>query len=184
VVDLGASPGGWLQVAREIVGPEGLVLGVDIKPISPIPFPNVHLIEADIYDLEIGKKILNELRGFADVLLSDLSPQIIGAWDVDHARQIDLARRAIAIAKNVLRPKGNALIKMFHGPELKGLQEKLGRCSFGAACTSRKLVDRRAARSTSWVLDLGIGSRRSERVWKVRLRMRMAGIGMLLLNRI
>ena len=68
MVDLGASPGGWLQVAREIVGPEGLVIGVDIKPISPIPFPNVHLLEGDIYDPEIEKKIVTVERFHVDVV--------------------------------------------------------------------------------------------------------------------
>jgi 23S rRNA (uridine2552-2'-O)-methyltransferase len=162
VVDLGASPGGWLQVAREIVGPEGLVIGVDIKPISPIPFPNVHLLEGDIYDPEIEKKILNELGGSADVLLSDLSPQIIGAWDVDHARQIDLARRAIAIAKNVLRPKGNALIKMFHGPELKGLQEDAGKMYY----QSRLYKPQASRPESSEIYFLGLGLKK----WVTRER--------------
>lgn len=142
-----------MQVAREIVGPEGLVLGVDIKLISPIPFPNVHLIEGDIYDPGIETKILNDLGGSADVLLSDLSPQIIGSWDVDHARQIDLARRAIAIAKNVLRLKGNALIKMFHGPELKGLQEEAGRMFY----QSRLYKPQASRPESSEIYFLGLG---------------------------
>lgn len=154
-------------MAREIVGPEGLVLGVDIKPISPIPFPNVHLIEADIYDPEIEKKILNELGGSADVLLSDLSPQIIGAWDVDHARQIDLARRAIAIAKNVLRPKGNALIKMFHGPELKGLQEEAGRMFY----QSRLYKPKASRPESSEIYFLGLGLKK----WVAREREEIEG---------
>jgi 23S rRNA (uridine2552-2'-O)-methyltransferase len=167
VVDLGASPGGWLQVAREIVGPEGLVIGVDIKPISPIPFPNVHLLEGDIYDLEIEKRILNELGGSADVLLSDLSPQIIGAWDVDHARQIDLARRAIAIAKSVLRPKGNALIKMFHGPELKGLQEEAGKMFY----QSRLYKPQASRPESSEIYFLGLGLKK----WVTREREKAEG---------
>ena len=149
------------------MGPEGLVLGVDIKPISPIPFPNVHLMEADIYDPEIEKKILNELRGFADVLLSDLSPQIIGAWDVDHARQIDLARRAIAIVKNVLRPRGNALIKMFHGPELKGLQEEAGKMFF----RSRLYKPQASRPESSEIYFLGLGLRN----WVAKEREGMEG---------
>ena len=123
IVDLGAQPGGWLQVARETVGPEGLILGVDIKEIPPLNWPNVRLLTMDVYAEDIVDRIVEELGGPADVLLSDLAPGIIGAWDVDHARQVDLARRALAIAEKVLRHDGNALIKLFHGQELKRLQD-------------------------------------------------------------
>jgi len=110
VVDLGSQPGGWLQIVREAVGPEGLVLGIDIKKIEPLPYPNVKLIEADIYSEDLPMRIVSELKGPADVVLSDLAPTIIGAWDVDHARQVDLARAA--------------LIKLFHGPELRRFQDE------------------------------------------------------------
>ena len=124
VVDLGSNPGGWLQVARDIVGPEGLVIGVDIKRVEPIRFPNVRILQADIYAEDIVQRILSETKGPVDAVVSDLSPSIIGAWDVDHARQIDLARVAFRIAKEILKHNGNALIKLFQGPELKGFQEE------------------------------------------------------------
>ena len=123
VVDLGAQPGGWLQVAREVIGPEGLVLGIDIKQIAPLPAGNIRLLEVDVYAEGIADRIIAELNGPADTVLSDLAPSIIGAWDVDHARQVDLARRALEIAEKVLDHKGNALIKLFHGPELKKVQD-------------------------------------------------------------
>ena len=124
VVDLGAQPGGWLQIAREIVGPEGLVLGVDVKTIEPLPFSNVKLIEADIHAEDLPKRIVSELNGPADVVLSDLAPAIIGSWDVDHARQVDLARAAFRVVQEILRKGGNTLIKLFHGPELRKFQEE------------------------------------------------------------
>lgn len=123
VVDLGAQPGGWLQVAREAVGPEGLVLGIDIKEIQPLFSANVKLLQMDVYSEDIADRIIAELDGPANAVLSDLAPTIIGAWDVDHARQVDLARRALEITEKVLNHKGNALIKLFHGPELKKLQD-------------------------------------------------------------
>jgi 23S rRNA (uridine2552-2'-O)-methyltransferase len=123
VVDLGAQPGGWLQVARETVGPDGIVLGIDLKEIQPLPADNVKLLKMDVYSEDIVDRILAELGGPADALLSDLAPSIIGAWDVDHARQVGLARRAVEIAEKVLDQRGNALIKLFHGPELKRLQD-------------------------------------------------------------
>jgi len=124
VVDLGSQPGGWLQIAREAVGPEGLVLGIDIKKIEPLPYSNVRLIEADIYSEDLPRRIVSELKGPADLVLSDLAPTIIGAWDVDHARQVDLARAALRIVQEVLKQEGNAFIKLFHGPELRRFQDE------------------------------------------------------------
>jgi len=126
IVDLGAQPGGWLQIAREVVGPGGLVLGVDIKTIQPLNASNVKLLTMDVYAKDIVNRIVEELGGPADTLLSDLAPGIIGAWDVDHARQVDLARRAFEIAERVLCHHGNALVKLFHGPELKKLEDEAG----------------------------------------------------------
>jgi len=123
VVDLGAQPGGWLQVARETVGPGGIIVGIDIKDIQPLPADNVKLLKIDVYAEDISERIISELNGPANALLSDLAPSIIGAWDVDHARQVDLARRALEIAERVLDYKGNAFIKLFHGPELKKLYD-------------------------------------------------------------
>ncbi len=122
VVDLGAQPGGWLQVARETVGPNGTVLGIDIKDIQPVA-DNVKVLNMDVYSEDISDRIISLLGGPANAVLSDLAPSIIGAWDVDHARQVDLARRAVEIAEKVLDYHGNALIKLFHGPELKRLQD-------------------------------------------------------------
>jgi 23S rRNA (uridine2552-2'-O)-methyltransferase len=122
VVDLGAQPGGWLQVARETVGPDGLVVGIDLKDIQPVS-PNVKLLKMDVYAEDVPDRIIAELGGPANAVLSDLAPSIIGAWDVDHARQVDLARRALEIAEKVLDHNGNVLIKLFEGPERKKLQD-------------------------------------------------------------
>lgn len=123
VLDLGCHPGGWLQVSREVVGPEGFVLGVDLKPVVSLLQANVIVLSLDIYAPDAIKQILAELKGPADVVISDLAPSIIGAWDVDHARQVDLARTALQITKEVLRQKGNVLIKLFQGPELRPFQD-------------------------------------------------------------
>lgn len=153
IVDLGAQPGGWLQVARETVGPEGLVLGVDIKDITPLYSSNVKLLTMDVYAEDIVDRILHELGGPADALLSDLAPGIIGAWDVDHARQVDLARRALEIAEKVLRHDGNALIKLFHGPELKRLEDDAGLMFY----KSRLLKPKASRPESSELYFLGLG---------------------------
>lgn len=79
VLDLGAAPGGWLQVASENVDAyEGRVLGVDLKPIKPLYAENVATIVGDVRDLEVQEEILNAFEGKADVILSDMAPDVIG----------------------------------------------------------------------------------------------------------
>jgi 23S rRNA (uridine2552-2'-O)-methyltransferase len=118
VVDLGAAPGGWIQAARKIVGKNGFVLGVDLKPIAPFPQEYVRTIVADFTDPETLTQIMDFLPRKADVVLSDASPNISGIWEVDHARQIDLAAQALKIALSILRPSGNFFVKVFEGDML------------------------------------------------------------------
>jgi 23S rRNA (uridine2552-2'-O)-methyltransferase len=120
VVDLGAAPGGWIQAARKIVGKTGFVLGVDLKPIAPFPQEYVRTIVADLTAHETLGQILDFLPGKADVVISDASPNISGVWEVDNARQIDLASQALEIALSVLRPSGNFFVKVFEGDMLPG----------------------------------------------------------------
>ena len=115
VVDLGAAPGGWLQVSRKIVGELGFVLGVDVRRIKPLGFDNVFTIVGSIGDPEIIGRIKAILPRPADVVLSDVSPRVSGVWEVDHARQIGLAERSLEIAREVLRREGNFLVKVFQG---------------------------------------------------------------------
>ncbi|MEW6592522.1 MAG: RlmE family RNA methyltransferase [Candidatus Hadarchaeota archaeon] len=115
VVDLGAAPGGWLQVAGERVGESGFVLGVDIQPIKKLPQKNISVILGDITldsTLELVKK---NLPRKADVILSDVSPGITGVWDVDHFRSIELARTTLKAAGVLLAPGGKFLVKVFQG---------------------------------------------------------------------
>ena len=120
VVDLGAAPGGWIQAARKIAGKTGFVLGVDLKPIAPFPQEYVRTIVADLTAPETLHQILNFLPRKADVVISDASPNISGVWEVDNARQIDLASQALKIALSVLRPSGNFFVKVFEGDMLPG----------------------------------------------------------------
>ncbi len=114
VVDLGAFPGGWIQGARWLVGEVGYVFGVDLKPIEPFSWPNVKTLVSDITTMEEGE-ILKQLPRKADVVLSDTSPNISGVWEVDNARQIDLARASLRIAATLLHRGGNLLVKAFQG---------------------------------------------------------------------
>jgi 23S rRNA (uridine2552-2'-O)-methyltransferase len=118
VVDLGAAPGGWIQAARKIVGKTGFVLGVDLKSIEPFTQEYIRTIVADITDPETLQQILLFLPRKPDVVISDASPNISGVWEVDHARQIDLATQALELAVKLLRPEGNFFVKVFEGDML------------------------------------------------------------------
>ncbi|MEM2465734.1 MAG: RlmE family RNA methyltransferase [Candidatus Bathyarchaeia archaeon] len=118
VVDLGAAPGGWIQAARKIAGAKGFVLGVDIKPIDPFPERNIRTITGDITEPDTAQQILEMLPRRADVVISDVSPNISGIWELDHARQIDLAQKALEIALETLKPGGNFFVKVFQGDML------------------------------------------------------------------
>ena len=115
VVDLGAAPGGWIQAARKMTGKHGFVLGIDLKPIDPFTQEYVRTIIADLTEPGIVEQILSFLPRKADAVISDAAPNITGVWEVDHARQIDLATKALEIAQCILRPQGNFFVKVFEG---------------------------------------------------------------------
>ncbi len=111
VVDLGAAPGGWLQVARQLSG--GRIVGVDLEEIEPIP--DVIALQADITQESTVDMIKNALGGSADVVICDAAPNLTGAWEMDHAVSIDLARSALRAALKLLKPRGNFVVKVFQG---------------------------------------------------------------------
>lgn len=125
VLDLGAAPGGWLQASRQLVGESGFVMGVDIQPIAPLKFENVTIMVADITSEAISDELKTRLSGKFDVIVADLSPNVTGVWEVDHARQTELARCALRIARTMLKPTGNMLVKVFQGSELKDFQNDM-----------------------------------------------------------
>ena len=111
VVDLGAAPGGWLQVAQKLS--DGKIVGIDLEPIEPVP--GTVTFRADITQESTVDLVKSALGGDADVVISDAAPNLTGAWDMDHAVSIDLGRSALKMAKALLRPRGNFLVKVFQG---------------------------------------------------------------------
>ncbi|PCN50566.1 23S rRNA (uridine(2552)-2'-O)-methyltransferase [Candidatus Geothermarchaeota archaeon ex4572_27] len=114
VLDLGSAPGGWLQYIAERVGVDGLVVGVDVKPIKPLGKSNVKILNMDIFD----RSLVEELKKIApefDVITSDVSANVTGVWDVDVARSIDINLRVLQIADGVLRTGGCVVSKVFEG---------------------------------------------------------------------
>ena len=155
VVDLGATPGGWTQVARQLVEDSGFVLAVDLKPIVPVDEPNVLTIVGDVSDPKTAKSIREFLPSSADVVISDVSPNVSGVWELDHARQIDLASQSLRIATHILRHGGNFFVKVFQGSTTNKFVDE-ARKHFGFV----KLVKPKASRSKSAELYLlGMGFR-------------------------
>jgi len=158
VVDLGAAPGGWIQAARKIVGPNGFILGVDLKPIEPFPEDNIKTIIGDITEKETVQAIMEILPRKADVVVSDVSPNISGVWEVDHARQIDCAQAALKIALEVLKPDGNFFVKIFEGDMLKEFLGEMKRYFKDV-----KLIKPKASRAkSSEIFILGLHLRKPE----------------------
>jgi 23S rRNA (uridine2552-2'-O)-methyltransferase len=120
VVDLGAAPGSWLQVVREITG--GKVLGIDLSPIAPLE--GVRTISADFTDLSIPPEV-GSLLGTVNVVLSDASPKLSGQRSYDQSRSIALGEEALAFACRVLKPGGNFLVKSFQGEDFNHLLERV-----------------------------------------------------------
>ena len=114
VLDLGCAPGGWLQVAVQAAGNRGKVIGVDISYVEEIH--GTEILRADIENDGIHEEIANAAGRKVNAIVCDLSPQVIGSWSVDHARQISLNYSAAVIMERVLAPKGNAVFKVFDGP--------------------------------------------------------------------
>jgi len=158
VVDLGAAPGGWTQASLRIVGSKGFVLGVDLKRMEPIDQPNVRTILGDVTDSQTTQNIKESLPRSADVVISDVSPNVSGIWELDHARQIDLARRSLEVATSILKPNGNFFVKVFQGDMLNDfVKEVKQHFSF------IKLVKPKASRAKSaelYVLGMNFRFRR------------------------
>jgi 23S rRNA (uridine2552-2'-O)-methyltransferase len=114
VLDLGAAPGGWCQIAAREVGPAGFVLGVDLEPIARLP-PPVTTWVADAFAPELLERLRAEGRAPYDTVLSDLAPKTSGVRGTDEARSLALAERALEVARQVLTPAGGLVVKVFMG---------------------------------------------------------------------
>jgi len=126
VLDLGAAPGGWMQVASELVGPEGLIVGVDLSPIR-LKEKNVVAVKMDVHDPALPDKARALLGGEADVILSDLSPVVSGVWELDQTRQVDLTLRVLELAGSLLKESGSIFCKLFEGERAQEVRDEFRR---------------------------------------------------------
>lgn len=114
VVDLGAAPGGWSQLAAKLVGEKGKVYALDILPMPPLP--EVDFIQGDFRDDAVLQQLLDHLQSTpVDLVISDMAPNLSGMRTVDQPRAMYLAELALDFAQRVLKPKGGFIIKTFQG---------------------------------------------------------------------
>ncbi|MFB5611291.1 MAG: RlmE family RNA methyltransferase [Nitrosopumilaceae archaeon] len=113
VLDLGCAPGGWTQVAVQLAGNQGKVMGVDTSYVEDIP--GAELLRGDIEDESIVDEIFDYFERKVNAVICDISPNVTGNWSVDHAKQISLNYSCAKIMDQVLAYKGNALFKVFDG---------------------------------------------------------------------
>jgi 23S rRNA (uridine2552-2'-O)-methyltransferase len=106
-----------------VVGNSGFVFGVDLQTITALPFRNVLTMIGDLTKPEVIDEIRKVAGPSFDVVLSDLAPNVSGVWEIDHARQIELARCAVRVGGVMLRASGNMLVKVFQGSEVKEFQD-------------------------------------------------------------
>lgn len=138
VLDLGCHPGSWLKYAAQRVGAKGRVVGIDLVA-TPAPAAWVEVTAGDVFTWDATA--LPDAGSF-DAVLSDMAPATTGVRVTDHARSMALAERALEIARQVLRPGGLLLIKVFSGEDIQGLEAELRR-SFAALTRERPPAVRR-----------------------------------------
>jgi len=146
VVDLGAAPGSWSQYAVSKLGEKGRVIAVDLLPMEPIS--GVHYIHGDFSDETVLKALLSELGDAkADLVLSDMAPNISGNRSVDQPRAMYLAELALELAVSVLNKDGAFVCKLFHG---EGFDEFIRDCRqrFKQVKVRKPAASRPASRET------------------------------------
>ncbi len=140
VVDLGAAPGGWSQVARHRMGPRGQVWAIDLLPMVPIE--GVNFIQGDFNDAAVSYSLVQALpKTGVDLVLSDLAPNVSGVALYDQARATDLWEAALKFSVNTLKQNGKFLVKAFHGGDFEAFVV-LMRSVFESVSTRKPVASR------------------------------------------
>ena len=126
VLDLGAAPGGWSQVAVELVGEKGKVIGVDLEKVKPLEPVNFIFIQGDMTKEKTKERVREHFQeDKCDTVISDMSPNITGNYSMDQARSVYLATAAMEVAIELLRPGGSFLVKVFEGEDFQEYIQEL-----------------------------------------------------------
>ncbi len=150
VVDLGAAPGSWAQVAAEKVGDSGRVVALDILPMDALP--GVEIIEGDFREAEALEALEAAVGERVDLVLSDMAPNLSGIAASDQARSMHLAELAMDFARQWLAPNGRFVVKLFQG---EGFDEfvREARATFKAVRVRKPKSSRRESREVYLVGD-------------------------------
>ena len=144
VVDLGAAPGGWSQVAANLVGTRGAVIGIDILPVDPIP--GVTLLQGDFREDEALHALEGVLDGrHVDLVISDMAPNVSGVAAVDQPRAMYLCELALDFCTGHLRPGGGFVCKVFHGEGFDAWMREV-KSRFGRVVTRKPKASRANSR--------------------------------------
>ncbi len=144
VVDLGAAPGGWSQMAKQIVGSKGRVIALDILPMEPIE--GVDFIQGDFREEEPLQQLRKLLQvSPVDLVISDMAPNVSGLQAVDQPRAMYLCELALDFSREVLKPGGGLLVKVFQGEGFDEFIREL-RSSFGRVVTRKPSASRARSR--------------------------------------
>ena len=149
VLDLGAAPGGFLQVIAQAVGPSGLAVGVDIVPLHPFKEAWVRTAVLDVLADDALTRLEALVPGVFDVVLSDMAPKTSGIRSVDEARSLRLSERALEVARARGKPGSSFLVKLFMGGDFEGYRANLRR-----SYEEVKVIRPEATRSASIVVYL------------------------------
>ena len=127
ILELGAAPGGWMQIIARLVGPQGLVIGIDLLPITGLDQTPCHTIQADILAPELMEKIKAITTRKFDGVISDIAPNLSGIKMADQLRSQELTSQALELAVTFLQSGGFFLCKVFQQEGLKSFQREVGR---------------------------------------------------------
>lgn len=145
MLDLGCWPGGWLELAGRIVGPDGRVVGVDLAALDAPPAqPNTVALQGDLADPALAGTLLRELGAQADAVLCDAAPKLTGVRPTDRAREEALLEAVTALLPKVLRPGGSLVLKVLEGPEAQAVEKRI-RARFESAKTLRPKATRKGS---------------------------------------
>lgn len=145
VIDLGAAPGGWSQVAAAKTGAGGRVIAIDL--LAMVPPPGVHFIQGSFLDPAVRGAALLAAGGRADLVLSDMMPNVSGIASADQARAAELVHEAIGFCNEALKPRGALLVKVFQGGEFAGILAEL-RHAFASVQARKPAASRGESRET------------------------------------
>jgi len=130
VLDLGAAPGSWIQVASKRVGKKGVVIGVDLQEIDAFDDSQIHTLVCDVneLDIEMMREFLPRDTQSFDVIMSDMAPKTTGNRTIDHHGSMRLCHKAIDLSAKLLKPDGHLVMKLLEGEAYPELLQRAGEC--------------------------------------------------------